>query len=66
VKRALVVGLDATCHLLDAIPRRHRGTWLPGGYGCRWLRLSWLAWRLDERWRTGVWSSHRLLLAGGW
>jgi hypothetical protein len=56
--RPVVVGLEAACQFLDAIPRRQGGDWLPGGYGCRWLRFSWLAWRLDERWGTGVWPGH--------
>lgn len=58
VKRTLVVGLEATCHFLDTLPRRELGNWVRGSYGCRWLRLSWFAWRLDNRWSTGVWSTH--------
>lgn len=54
-KRALVVTLEGTGQFLDALARRRSGEWLPGDYGCRWLRLSWLAWRLDRRWGAGVW-----------
>jgi hypothetical protein len=55
VRVALVLGLEATCQFLDGLPRWQRGEWVEGRYGCRWLRLSWFAWRLDNRWHTGVW-----------
>lgn len=53
----LVVGLESTCQFLDTLPKWQGGDFVRGGYGCRWLRLSWLAWRLDNRWGTGVWST---------
>lgn len=60
-KRAIVVGLELACGLIDDIP----GIWVSEGrirfvrhaqYGCWPLRLAQRSADLDDRWGTKAWS----------
>lgn len=58
-RRMIVVSLESLCSALDRVPRYDRtdGRWYRAGcWGCHPLRISYLAVRLDERWRTSVWA----------
>ena len=50
IKRAIVRGLEALCTWLDNLPIG-RQCW-----GCYPLRLAERSCKLDERWKTGVWT----------
>jgi hypothetical protein len=56
VKRAIVVGLERACTLLDRVPHWNRTdrAWYPSCLGCV-LGLAALSDRLDEHWGTRVW-----------
>lgn len=58
IRRLVVCALERACTALDAVPRYDRdlGWCRHGDWGCWPFRLSSLAVRLDDRWKTGVWS----------